>query len=69
MLGRPVGLGLGLGLWLVGWAGLLGWGGVGSEADGLLGCRGLGWGWTGWAGLGREWGGRGQEFCDWNLIF
>ena len=20
-------------------------------------------------GLGREWGGRGQEFCDWNLIF
>ena len=34
---------------------------VGLETDGLGGSAGAG---LGWKGVGR-----GQEFCDWNLIF
>ena len=35
------------------------------ETDGLGGSAGAG---LGWAGLGWKGVGRGQEFCDWNLI-
>ena len=39
---------------------------VGLETDGLGARLGLG---LDWAGLGWKGVGRGQEFCDWNLIF